>query len=447
MPFATAGREIKWPSLLLRSHHLLLSASVKASGANLQQASNVIVLDPAGSSPEHGATLEQQAIGRAVRMGQEKAVRVVRFSVRDTVEEELYNAIDLAAAKLVTRQNDNSYTCESAHKSLDTKVLQKKKAAEDDDDVCMMESVSAKERVARQRAQAVANNEVIVIDDSDDEEEEEDSKPKALPTVKAPVANTKVKSEPIASKRTSEEIGDTESSSTSDKRAKVTEMATAQAARRVSSNPSPDLDMAPTVSNGEEATSNSNLVSQRRGVTSNKDVYLVDTGGKLHSLEAEEKEKEIEEEARVEYIKACNMERYQYNGNDNKWVMKWLELKQSKATTGVWPTTSTLGNFCKYQRDLRKKNVKGQKTTLTAGRIKMLDNIGFPWGSDITPTKQSATTLQSSSSNVVSPQEVEDASRFIEELVGNKTTSPLKDSTSQDGRITVSVVKPTREQS
>jgi len=63
---------------------LLLSASVKASGANLQQASNVILLDPAGSSAEHGATLEQQAIGRAVRMGQEKAVRVVRFCVRGT---------------------------------------------------------------------------------------------------------------------------------------------------------------------------------------------------------------------------------------------------------------------------------------------------------------------------------------------------------------------------
>ena len=63
---------------------LLLSASVKASGANLQQASNVILLDPAGSSPEHGATLEQQAIGRAVRMGQEKAVRVVRFCVKST---------------------------------------------------------------------------------------------------------------------------------------------------------------------------------------------------------------------------------------------------------------------------------------------------------------------------------------------------------------------------
>ena len=327
-------------------------------------------------------------------MGQEKAVRVVRFCVRGTVEEELYDAIDLAAAKLVTRQNDNNYTCESAHKSLDTKVLQKKKAAEDDDDVCVMESITAKERVARAKAQAVANNEVIVIDDSDDEEEE-DSKPRALPTVKAPAANTtKVKSEPttnVAAKRTNEEIGDTESSSASDKRAKVTEMATTQAARRVSSNPSPDQDMAPAVSNEEETASNSNLVSQRRGV--NKDVYLVDTGGKLHSLEAEQKVKEVEEEARVEYIKACNMERRQYNGNDNKWVMKWLELKQFKATTtGVWPSTSTLGNFSKYQRDLLKKNVKGQKTTLTAGRIKLLNDIGFEWSSDITP-KKSATTF------------------------------------------------------
>jgi SNF2 family DNA or RNA helicase len=45
---------------------LFLSAKAKASGANLQCATNVVLLDPTGPSAEHGAALENQAIGRAV---------------------------------------------------------------------------------------------------------------------------------------------------------------------------------------------------------------------------------------------------------------------------------------------------------------------------------------------------------------------------------------------
>jgi SNF2 family DNA or RNA helicase len=96
---------------------LLLSAEVKASGANLQVATNVILLDPAGSSAEHGANLETQAIGRAVRMGQEGSVNVVRFCVKDTVEEELFRRIDEAAMTLAMKNNDDTYMCESAVES------------------------------------------------------------------------------------------------------------------------------------------------------------------------------------------------------------------------------------------------------------------------------------------------------------------------------------------
>jgi len=100
---------------------LLLSAEVKALGTNLQAATNIVLLDPAGDSAEHGANLETQAIGRAVRMGQENAVRVVRFCVRDTVEEELFHRIDVAAANSAIRNNDDAYVCKSAHTSLDEK--------------------------------------------------------------------------------------------------------------------------------------------------------------------------------------------------------------------------------------------------------------------------------------------------------------------------------------
>jgi hypothetical protein len=150
---------------------LLLSAEVKASGANLQVATNVVLLDPAGDSAEHGANLETQAIGRAVRMGQENAVRVVRFCVRDTVEEELFRRIDVAAANSAIRNNDDAYVCESAHTSLDEKVLEKRMEDDDvDDEVVVGESVSVGERVARAKARAIEKNEIIVIDDSDDED-------------------------------------------------------------------------------------------------------------------------------------------------------------------------------------------------------------------------------------------------------------------------------------
>ena len=97
---------------------LLLSARVAASGANLQVASHVILLDPAGHTAAHGAALERQAVGRAVRMGQDKAVRVVRFVVDDTLEPKLIADIDAAALGAATKANDPAYTIEGAELAL-----------------------------------------------------------------------------------------------------------------------------------------------------------------------------------------------------------------------------------------------------------------------------------------------------------------------------------------
>ena len=150
---------------------LLLSAQAKASGANLQCATNVILLDPAGKSAEHGSTLEQQAIGRAVRMGQDKPVKVHRFCVKDSIEEKLFKQIDVAAAKLEKRSSDNSYTCEDAHKALDLEKIAAKK--EEEEEFVMEESISASEKVKRNIAAAKEKGEIIVLDDSDDEEGDE----------------------------------------------------------------------------------------------------------------------------------------------------------------------------------------------------------------------------------------------------------------------------------
>ena len=347
---------------------LLLSAQVKASGANLQVATNVVLLDPAGSSAEHGATLEQQAIGRAVRMGQENAVKVVRFCVKDTIEPQLYNSIDLAGAKLVTRNNDNSYMCENAHKSLDEKVFKKKK--EDvDDDVCIGESISAKERVARAKAQAMAKGEIIVIDD-DSDDEEEDRKPKALPTMplKAPTSNApaKVKAEPSANgataKRTNEEVDETEAAEGPEKRARVDRVSTESAVPATV--PSSDAVMqnaAPTLSNEDNRSSavSSSTIADSDSVSALKNVWAV---------------------AEEEYMKACNVEGV--GGHDRNWLDMLIQLRAVKEKSGhAWVPGEhcRLGKWCKYQRGLKRKNSKGEKTTLTEGRIKLLDDIGFPW--------------------------------------------------------------------
>jgi SNF2 family DNA or RNA helicase len=70
---------------------IMLSSESAASGTNLTKAEMVILLDPVYGSYEHRRNTEWQAIGRAYRTGQTKQVQVVRFIVKDTVEEEIYN--------------------------------------------------------------------------------------------------------------------------------------------------------------------------------------------------------------------------------------------------------------------------------------------------------------------------------------------------------------------
>lgn len=70
---------------------IMLSSKSAASGTNLTKASQVIPLDPIYGSYEFRKNTEGQAVGRAYRMGQKSEVKVVRFIIKDTVEEEIYN--------------------------------------------------------------------------------------------------------------------------------------------------------------------------------------------------------------------------------------------------------------------------------------------------------------------------------------------------------------------
>lgn len=70
---------------------IMLSSESAASGTNLTKASQVILLDPVYGAYEFRKNTEWQAVGRAYRMGQTKTVKLIRFVIKDTIEEEIYN--------------------------------------------------------------------------------------------------------------------------------------------------------------------------------------------------------------------------------------------------------------------------------------------------------------------------------------------------------------------
>jgi len=69
---------------------IMLSSGSCASGTNLTKAEIVILLDPVYGSFEYRKNVEMQAIGRAYRLGQDKQVEVVRFIIKDSIEEDIY---------------------------------------------------------------------------------------------------------------------------------------------------------------------------------------------------------------------------------------------------------------------------------------------------------------------------------------------------------------------
>jgi len=69
---------------------IMLSSDSAAAGTNLTKAGQVILLDPIYGKYEYRKKQEKQAIGRAHRLGQNKNIKVVRFIIRNSIEEEIY---------------------------------------------------------------------------------------------------------------------------------------------------------------------------------------------------------------------------------------------------------------------------------------------------------------------------------------------------------------------
>ena len=69
---------------------ILLSSENCASGSNLTEATHIILLDSINTTKDNANAIENQAIGRAVRLGQNKNVVVNRLIMQNTIEHEYF---------------------------------------------------------------------------------------------------------------------------------------------------------------------------------------------------------------------------------------------------------------------------------------------------------------------------------------------------------------------
>ena len=69
---------------------IMLSSDSTAAGTNLTKASQVIFIDPIYGDYKYRKDQERQAIGRAHRLGQKAKIKIIRFIIKDSVEEEIY---------------------------------------------------------------------------------------------------------------------------------------------------------------------------------------------------------------------------------------------------------------------------------------------------------------------------------------------------------------------
>lgn len=69
---------------------IMLSSDSSAAGTNLTKASKVILIDPIYGEYQYRKDQERQAVGRAHRLGQKLNISVIRFIIKDSVEEDIF---------------------------------------------------------------------------------------------------------------------------------------------------------------------------------------------------------------------------------------------------------------------------------------------------------------------------------------------------------------------
>jgi len=68
---------------------IMLSSQNAASGINLTAANKILLLEPVYGTKEYRQAIENQAIARSDRLGQTRPIEVVRFIIKDTIEQQL----------------------------------------------------------------------------------------------------------------------------------------------------------------------------------------------------------------------------------------------------------------------------------------------------------------------------------------------------------------------
>jgi hypothetical protein len=74
-----------------KSRIICLSSENCASGINLTAANKIIFLEPVYGSKQRRIDIENQGVGRSARIGNKRPIEVVRFIIKDTIEEDIYN--------------------------------------------------------------------------------------------------------------------------------------------------------------------------------------------------------------------------------------------------------------------------------------------------------------------------------------------------------------------
>jgi len=72
---------------------IALSSSYASSGTNLTKANKIIFINPIGGDAKHRKDVEDQAIARSFRLGQKRDIEVIRFIVKDSIEETIFKQV------------------------------------------------------------------------------------------------------------------------------------------------------------------------------------------------------------------------------------------------------------------------------------------------------------------------------------------------------------------
>lgn len=76
----------------MSDHRIIMLSSAYAShGTNLTKANKIIIVNPVGGTKKHREDIEAQAVARSYRLGQTRNLEVIRFVIKDSIEEKMYN--------------------------------------------------------------------------------------------------------------------------------------------------------------------------------------------------------------------------------------------------------------------------------------------------------------------------------------------------------------------